>query len=341
MPARALQWIVFLLALALLGCGCAGPSHTAKQTTDGYENIRLVMTCNGGEKSMDCMVAMKFIQMVQKESGGSIQVVLFHSERLTGGDTRKGIEMLADGSVDLGCHGAGTLSLLDERLAVASIPWSYSSYQEARRVIDTTGGAYYAKLLANQGLVYLGSTHNGLRQLTNNKRPVRTLEDMAELRVRVPGGGVHEEFIRAVGGVPVPLSWSELPTAIAQGAVDGQDNGFITTNSARLQDLQKYMTIWNYCYENFIFLANDEVFHSLEPKTQELLRSKAREACDWGRDRMEQDEARIKEDFRNAGVEITELTEEQLEPFREKTRPLVQRLKEAYGEEACTAFQIP
>ena len=340
MPVRPLQWIAFLLALVLLGCGCAGPSHTAKQAENGYEKIRLVMTCNGG-KTMDGMVSMKFIQMVEEESGGNIQIVLFPNEQLTGGDTRKGIEMLADGSVDLGGYGAGTLSLLDERLAVASIPWSYSSYQEARRVIDSTGGAYYAKLLANQGLVYLGSTHNGLRQLTNNKRPIRTLEDMAELRVRVPGGGVHEEFIRAVGGIPVYLSWSELPIAISQGAVDGQDNGFLTTNSARLQDIQKYMTVWNYCYENFIFLANDELFNHLEPKTQELLRNKMREACEWGRDRMEQDETHIREEFRNTGMEITELTEEQLAPFREKTRPLVQRLKETYGEEACTAFQIP
>lgn len=337
--------LAYILSFLMFSCafffGCSGSFPVTEQAQDGYEKIRLVMTCNGGPTSMDGRVCQKFSDLVKKESGGNIQIVLFLNEQLTGGDTRKGIEMLADGSVDLGGYGAGTLSLLDERMAVASIPWSYASYQEARQVIDTTGGAYYAKLLKEQGLVYLGSTHNGMRQLTNNKRPIRTLEDMAELKIRVPGGGVHEAFIRAVGGIPVLLSWSEVPAAIRQGVVYGQDNGFVTTNSARLQEIQKYMTVWNYCYENYIFLANDHLFYSLEPKTQDLLRQKMREACDWGRDRLEQDEIRLREEFRAAGVQITELTEEELAPFRERTRPLVQKLKETYGEEACTAFQIP
>ena len=340
MSARLLRLALLLITVTVLLSGC-GSTAVVESPENTYEKIRLVMTSNGGSTSMDGMVAQKFARMVSEESGGNIQITLFMNEHLTGGDTRKGVEMLADGSVDLGVYGAGILTLLDKRMAVASIPWAYTSYQEVRRIIDSTGGAYYAKLLKNQGLIYLGSTHNGFRQLSNNKRPIRDLEHMAELRVRVPGGGVHEDFIRAVGGVPVMLSWSEIPDAISNNVVDGQDNGFFTTDSAQLQKLQKYMTVWNYCYENFIFLANDQMFQSLEPKTQELLRRTMREACDWGRDRMEQDEERIKEEFRTAGVEVAELTEEELAPFRERTRPLVQHLKEIYGEEACTAFQIP
>ena len=63
-------------------------------------------------------------------------------------------------------------------MSVATLPWSFTSYQEARQVIDTTGGAYYAELLDAKGITYLGSFHNGFRQLTNSKHPVTTPEDL-------------------------------------------------------------------------------------------------------------------------------------------------------------------
>lgn len=334
---KRLLLLFLVIAVSLTGCQ---PSRTV-EPKDEYPRLRLSMACNGTKEAMDTLIANRIAELVARESGGNITIVVFPQEQLAGGNTQKGIAMLADGSIDLAAYAAGTLSILDDRLAVASVPWSFKSYQEARRVIDTTGGAYYEKLLADRGITYLGSAHNGLRQLSNNRRPVRTLSDMQGLRIRVPGGGVHEGFIEALGGVPVLMSWSEISTAIHQGIVDGQENGFTTTKSARLQEIQDYMTVWNYSYENYLFVANDRVFRSLNAKTQELLREKTREACEWGRDLMEKNEEKIKAEFRSSGVTISELTEEELLPFRERTRPLVLKLKEKYGEEACRAFQIP
>ena len=80
------------------------------------------------------------------------------------------------------------------------------------------------------------------------------------------------------------MSWSEAFTAIQQGTIDGQENGFSVTNSAKVNEIQQYMTVWNYTYENYLFVANTKIFENLEPKTQELIRAKAKEACEWGRD---------------------------------------------------------
>ena len=100
------------------------------------------------------------------------------------------------------------------------------------------------------------------------------------------------------------------------------------------------MTLWNYTYENDLFVANTEIWNSLEPKTQELLREKAQEACDWGRDQVEQEEAEIVQKFRDGGMIVTELTPEELEAFKEAVQPVREKFMEKYGEEACTAFQI-
>ena len=100
------------------------------------------------------------------------------------------------------------------------------------------------------------------------------------------------------------MSWSEAFTTIQQGTIDGQENGFSVTNSAKVNEIQQYMTVWNYTYENYLFVANTKIFDSLEPKTQELIRVKAKEACEWGRDLVENDEENLKQKFIKGGMEV-------------------------------------
>ena len=93
-------------------------------------------------------------------------------------------------------------------------------------------------------------------------------------------------------------------------------------------------------YENYIFVMNTKTFAQLEPETQELLYKKAKEACEWGRDLIERNEQEIKKKLIKNGVIIKELSPEELEPFKQKAQPLINDLKEKYGEEACLAFDI-
>ena len=189
-------------------------------------------------------------------------------------------------------------------------------------------------------MTFLASAHNGFRQITNGKHAVLKPEDVAGLKIRVPGGEVYFKFWRAFGADPVAMSWSEAFTAIQQGTIDGQENGFSVTNSAKVNEIQQYMTVWNYTYENYLFVANTKIFESLEPKTQELIRAKAKEACEWGRDLVENDEEKLKEKFQQGGMEVVTLTPEQLKPFQDKVQSVRQELMEKYGDEACKAFRM-
>jgi len=331
--------LLLLMTLTLLN-GCGTPPKEAQKNGEPYEKVRLVMTANGTDIGIETLTARKFAQMVSEESGGNVQIEFYPNDELTGGNTNEAVRSLAEGSVDLGAYVSGTMSLLDPRLEVATIPWSFSSYQEAREVIDATGGDYYAKVLSEYGLVYLGSTHNAMRQLTSNRNPMRTPEDLRDMRIRVLGGEVYRLFFAALGAEPVPLGWSELNIAIRQGVIEGQENGFFLMRSGRLNEIQKYMTVWNYLYENYLFVANRKTFDQLEPKTQKLLREKMREACEWGRDYLEAEEQKIRSQFAADGLEIIDLTPEELEVFKTRVRPLREQLKQKYGAEACEAFRI-
>ncbi len=330
---------MLLLCGMLLSGGCK-EQQTKHGAKERYERVRLVLTCNGTEVGIETKVANRLAELVSEESGGNVQIEVHPNDVLGGGNSNEAVRALAEGAVDMGAYVSGTISLLDPRLEVATIPWTFSGYQEARKIIDDTGGAYYEKVLNEYGLVYLGSAHNAMRQLTSNRNPIHSPEDLKGMRIRVLGGEVYRRLFSTLGAEPIPMSWSELSIAIRQGVIEGQDNGFYLMQSGGLDKIQKYMTVWNYMYENYLFVANRKTFDNLEPKTRELIKRKAKEACEWGRDYLENEEARVREKFIEEGLEITDLTPEELEVFKRQVQPLRESLKQKYGKEACEAFRI-
>ena len=274
-----------LVLVALLLCGCGNRNGTAAEGE--YQRIDLVMAVNGTDTQIDTRVAKYFADLVEERSGGNVTVDVFPNDQLAGGNATMGIEMIAQGSVDLAAYATCTLAVIDSQLPVATIPWAFDSYADARAVIDSTGGQYYAERLAAKGITYIGSFHNGFRQLTNSKTTVDEPSDLKNLKIRVPGSEVYMGFFRALGADPTSMSWSEVFTAIQQGTIDGQENGVSVTATAKMDEIQQYMTMWNYSYENDLFIANTQIWESLEENTRQLLTECALEACNWGRDALE------------------------------------------------------
>ena len=230
--------------------------------------------------------------------------------------------------------------MLDERLSIGTIPWMFNNYTEARETIDAGGLAYYDSVLQEQGITAIGSFHNGFRQLTNSKHAVTAPEDLKGLKIRVPGSEVYMNFFKAFGADPVAMNWSEVFTALQQGTIDGQENGVSITSTSGVVEVQKYMTIWNYTYENDLFLANSTLWNSLSESTRAMLTEKAVEACNWGRDQVEAEQDTLIAEFEEQGMEVTILTPEQLAPFQEVVSGLRRNFFEKYGAEACAAFGV-
>ncbi|MBR1397962.1 MAG: TRAP transporter substrate-binding protein DctP [Selenomonadaceae bacterium] len=331
--------ILLIFILLLISVGCDNNINTSKSNED-YQKIRMMMTSSGTEIGINTVVAKRIAEIVEKESGGSVIIEVYPNDQISGGNTTKGLDMLADGSVDLAVFTSGTFSMLDNRLSIATFPWTFANYEEARKVIDDTGGLYYTKILSQKGLVYLGSVHNGFRQISNNRNPVRQPEDLAGMKIRILNNEMSKIFFQSFDAVPMLMSRSEMAVALKQGYIDGHDMGLFQSASANLNEIEKYVTLCNYSYENYIFVINSKIFNQLKPKTQELLIRASKEACQWGNDWIEQKEQDIKLDFIKSSVAITELSPEELNKFKEQSRPMIDQLKMQYDDEACRAFGI-
>ena len=178
-----------LLIGSLSGCGSTEPSGGS----DGeYQKINLSMAVIGTDTEIDSLVAHHFADLVEERSGGNVVIDVFSNDTLAGGNSTKGVEYIAVGGSDLGAYATCVLANLEPKMSVATLPWSFTSYQQARQVIDTTGGAYYAKLLEAKGITYLGLLPQRLPPADQQQAPgdqARGPEGSEDPRARF--GGVY------------------------------------------------------------------------------------------------------------------------------------------------------
>lgn len=357
------QWKRILagaVSLAMLASGMTAFAESETETTEAtqttaeteaeteaeaaadveYPKLNFSMAVNGTDTQIDTKVGQYLAELVEEKSGGNITIDVFPNDTLASGNATRGIEFVCAGSTDIAAYATSTLSTIDPKLNVATIPWTFTSYEQAKEVIASTGGEYYASELADKGLTYMGAFHNGFRQLTNSKHAVTKPEDLKGLKIRIPGSKIYMTFWNAIGASPTAMSWSEVFTAIQQGTIDGQENGAAITQSAKMYEVQDYMTIWNYCYDADLIVFNTKVWENLDENVQTLLTECIAEACDWGNTKIETEEEEIIQSFIDYGMQVDVLTEEQLEPFQELIKDAMKEIKADYGKEACEAFGI-
>ncbi len=313
--------LAVVMSLALVG-------STSASAAGKYNKINLTMTVNGTDTQIDTKVGQKFAELVEEATDGAVLIDVFPNDQLAGGNAAKGMEMLADGSVDIAAYATVTMGALDERLTIGITPWIFDDYTDARTTIDETGLDYYAGI------------HNGFRQLTNAKRPVLTPDDLAGLKIRTPGSAIYQNTFTALGASPSTLNWGEVFTALQQGTIDGQENGLSITNTSGVLEVQPYVTVWSYSYENDLLMFNTDIWNSLNEETQNVLREKAVEACNWGRDVVEAEHDTLIEEFRDKGIQVDVLTEDQIALFKEKVVDVKADFLAKFDADALAAFGI-
>lgn len=115
-----------LMVTSLSGCG----SREVSDTNDGeYQKINLSMAVNGTDTQIDSLVAHHFADLVAERSDGNIVIDVFPNDTLAGGNSTKGVEYIAVGGSDLGAYASCVLANLEPKLSVATLPWSFTSYQ--------------------------------------------------------------------------------------------------------------------------------------------------------------------------------------------------------------------
>ena len=155
---RKLSW--FLAAMLMI---------PAAAFAQNFPKLSLKMSTTVGEQSNAAVMAKEFAKVVGEASGNSINIRVYPSDQLSGGNMSKGVEMIRSGAIDAAFEPVDVMAVLDQSLLALSIPWIYTNYDEAEKILLGTGGDYVKKALSAKGIQPLCFIHNGFRQLTNSK----------------------------------------------------------------------------------------------------------------------------------------------------------------------------
>src|SRR5690606_14749634 len=202
-----------------------------------------------------------FVKTLEAELPGKFKVEQFPNSAL--GGEREVLEGLQLGTIDLAIVSTGATVNFVPATGVFDIPFLFRDLQHARSVLD---GEIGEKLLAEfnkRGLVGLAWGEQGFRQLTNNVRPVNTPADAKGLKVRTMENPVHITAFRELGILATPMAWPEVATALQQGTIDGQENPMSVIVSAKLPQLQKYLSLTSHVYGPAVVIASPSTFGSL------------------------------------------------------------------------------
>ena len=223
--------------------------------------------------------AEKFAQLVKEKTGGKVEIQVFPSSQL--GNQRDLVEGTQFGTIDFTMTSTAVLGNFLPQIAVFDLPFIFRDVQHAYKALDTVGMEIAQKL---QGMKLLAYYENGVRHMTNSKRPIRKPEDMKGLKIRVMEQPIYIEMIKALGGNPTPMAFGELFTALQQGVVDGQENPAAHIFTARFFEVQKYISLTAHTYSAEPMLVSLAAWNKLPKDLQEKVQAAANESKDWQRD---------------------------------------------------------
>lgn len=240
-----------------------------------------------------------------------------------GGETEL-IEGAQDGSISI-VMVSGAYANFCPAAAVTDIPYTFPSAPVAWEVMDGEfGDDLAAHCLEQTGLRTLAYGETGFRNFTNSVRPIAEPADMAGLKFRVQTIPLYLEMVRGLGAEPQGIAWGEVPTALATGVVDGQENPISVIYNNNFFEFQDYLTLDRHVYGVDHLLINDELFQSLDSEQQAAIQRAAVVAGTTGRAIQQFGSAEGVAKLAAEGMEITQPSAEQMEMFRAAAQPAVQ-----------------
>lgn len=277
--------------------------------------------------------AMAFEAYVEGATGGSIDVQILPAGQF--GKDAETMEGLQLGTLEMAVAHDGAIAGTFKPVIALGIPYLFADQAQAWTVFDGKWGqAFGEKMLADTGIRVLGIADNGIRHFTNSQKPVTSPADLEGMKIRVQPSPVFQTLVSSLGASPSAIPWAELPAALQQGVVDGQENGVTNILAASLYQYQKHVSLDGHVYSVHMYLMNDGFWQGLTPEEQAAVTTGAEIAKTIHRGMTTAQDMNAKAILEGVGMEVTVLTPEQIAAFREKAQgPVRDYVEQEIGKE--------
>lgn len=247
--------------------------------------------------------SVKFAEVVKAKSSGRIDVQVAHSAQL--GDDAAMVTAIRTGALDMSANSQGAVANAVPEYAAYGMPFMFSSPAQAFKLLDGPLGKELADKSAEKGMIVLGYWDNGIRHMTNSKRPITKVEDMKGLKMRTPPDAVLVDIMQALGADPQQIKFAELYVALQQGVVDGQENPLVNIHASKLYEVQKHLALTSHMFQMTPFLMSKRTWDRLSEADRKIVRDAASEATALQRKWSQEADDKLLADLKSKGVQVT------------------------------------
>jgi tripartite ATP-independent transporter DctP family solute receptor len=297
---------------------------------------RTIKFANQNAKGHPIVLGMeKFAELVEKNSAGRLKVQVFPGGAL--GSDQANVSALQGGTLEMASMNSGIFASVVKDFEIYDFPFLFGNPKEADAVVDGPFGKSLHAKLADKGMVGLAYYELGFRNLTNSKRPITKVEDIAGLKLRVIPNPINVDWVTALGANPTPLPFPELYAALEQKAVDGQENPVATIRGAKLYEVQKHLALTNHQYNPQSVVISKKFWDTLSDADRKVLQDAASESSKYQREQSRTAQASILEELKKNGMQVTELPAAEVAKLRDKMKPVIAKHSASVGDATVKA----
>lgn len=297
------------------------------------EVIELTMGHYANETHAGNLASRMFANNVNNRTKGRINVKIFPNNQL--GSPVDLLKMNISGSIDMSLPTQGQLSNYSSKFGCIMIPFLFENYNEVHKFLDGPFMDWVGSEIEDQGLVFLSNWEWGFRNITNNIKPIYAPYNINNLSIRTPPELPNQLLIDGLGATVKTIAWTELPMALKQRVVDGQENPISIIYNYRIYETQKYLTMTKHTYNSMVHVISKKTWDKLTPIDRSIIKEESLKAGNFMRTKIEDEEKTQIEELEKLGMNIIWPDRDQ---FKKAIPHVYEELKESIGTETYQTF---
>lgn len=284
---------------------------------------------DSSEEYVSTVQIYKFAEEVKEKTEGRIVVEVYAGGQL--GEEKVCVEQVQMGALDITKSSMGALTSFNEELNLLSLPYLFKSEDHLWAVMNSEIGQHLLDSMESKGLIGLGWLDAGSRCFYATK-PLNTVEDFKNVKFRVMQSSIYQDTVSALGGVPIPMSGSEVYSALQTGLVDGAENNIPRIIDMSHNELCKYLILDRHNIMPEMVIISAATWNRLDAADQEIIREcaanlQANMIAAWG----ETEQAAL-DTLAAGGMTIVEPDAEAIAAMRAAEQPVYDQYGTAYAD---------
>ena len=318
------------------GSGDSAASEGSNGGGDDIQELTIKFSHVVAENTPKHQGALAMKEYIESESDGKIEVEIYPNSSLFGDQDE--YQNLAANNVQFIAPDLTKFVGNNPQFNVPALPFMFDNDEEAIAFWDGEKGQEILGSLQDDGVLGLAMWPNGGKHITNNARPIDSPDDFEGLKFRTQGGQVLEAIYSELGAGSESIPFGELYTALDQGVVEGQENTFSNIESKKFDEVQEHMTIMNHTRVDYAIFTNTEFWEGMNDATREIVQGGVDEGTRVAREEAMSLNEQALETIRERGlVDIIELTDEQVQAFRDALEPIYDEFEDEIGADVYEA----